>query len=206
MGKSGEAQFDKGLGRIASQKPRLSAFFGTLLVIFYPVFSYGKDRLDSGSLGVIIGFGSSHPGWGDTSASIETIDFAFRYESLPERAKGLRWYRSRRSFVLEAPLHVVRSPHDSFMLGVSFLSRWTFGGGGMKPYWLVGGGPVYSAATIRGMGAKINGSYQAGAGMEFTIDRRRYFVDVRYHHVSNGGIREPNMPLNSSKILFGIEL
>lgn len=206
MRNSGTAQLEGGLGRIESQKQQLLALIVALLVVFYPAYSYGTDRPGSSSLGVIIGSGSSHPGWGDTSERVKTIDFAFRYESLPERVKGLRWYKNRRSFVLEVPLHVVRSPYDSFMFGVSFLSRWTFDRDGIKPYVLVGGGPVYSIATIRGMGAKINGSYQAGAGLEFTIDRRRYFVDVRYHHISNGGVREPNIPLNSSKILFGIEL
>ncbi len=92
------------------------------------------------------------------------------------------------------------------MLGISFLSRWTFDRNGIKSYLLVGGGPVYSKASIKGMSAKINGSYQAGAGLEFVVNHRRYFIDVRYHHISNGGVREPNIPLNSSKILFGVEL
>jgi len=196
----------KYFGRVEGEKRFLFALLAILPAVFFLSSSHGADRPDSSSFGVIIGSGSSHPGWGDTAERVRTIDLAFRYESSPERVKGLQWYKNHHSYVIEVPLHVVRKPYSSFMFGASFLSRWTFDKNGVKPYLLVGGGPVYSMANIRGMGAKINGSYQAGAGLEFTINDRRYFIDIRYHHISNGGIKESNVPLNSSKILFGVEL
>jgi hypothetical protein len=33
-----------------------------------------------------------------------------------------------------------------------------------------------------------------------------YSIEARYHHVSNGGIKKPNEPLNSHKILFGFNI
>ena len=174
------------------------------MLALFSSYTYALESSEESSLGVIVGYGASHPGWGDTVEKIETIDYALRYESAPEKMKGRDWYKNRRTFIIEVPLHTVRHPYGSFMLGVSFLSRWTFERKNIKPYLLVGGGPVYSNANIKGMSSKINGSYQAGAGLEFAVNRRRYFIDIRYHHVSNGSIREPNIPLNSSKILFGM--
>lgn len=197
---------EKYFGRTACSNQLLATLLITLLGVSCSSYSYGADRPDRSPFGVVIGYGASHPGWGGTQERVETIDLALRYESPPEKVKGRRWYKNRHSLVIETPLNVVRGPYDSFMLGVSFLSRWTLERKNIKPYFLVGGGPVYSNANIKGMSSKINGSYQAGVGLEFTINRRRYFVDIRFHHISNGSIREPNVPLNSSKILFGLEL
>lgn len=186
---------------------RLVTLLTLLLATAYSSYSYATDRPDRNPWGVVIGYGASHPGWGDTEERVETIDLALRYETMPEKARGRLWYKSRRSIVIEAPIHLVGGPYDSFMLGLSFLSRWTFQKrGDVKPYLLVGGGPLFSNANIEGMSSDINGSYQAGAGLEFTINRRQYFVDIRYHHISNGSISKPNVPLNSSKILFGMTL
>ncbi len=201
MARSGRRPF-----AVVERKKQLPILFlVALLVFFFSPCSYAKERNDDSSFGAVIGYGASHPGWGATTEKIETIDIAFRYESSAERPRGLHWYKSRRSFVIEIPLHIVGSSYSSFMLGASFLSRWTFEGKIIKPYLLAGGGPVYSFANIRGMSSKINGSYQVGAGLEFIINSRRYFADIRYHHISNGSIREPNIPLNSSKILFGMD-
>lgn len=185
---------------------RVRVIFPIILLGLVSSFSCAAKKVGESSVGVVAGYGISHPSWGDTAEKVETIDVALRYESTPEKVKGLQWYKNRRSFIIEIPLHVVRAPYDSYMLGISFLSRLVFEGKKIKPYLLTGGGPVYSNANIEGMGSKINGSYQAGAGLEFTINRRRYFVEIRYHHISNGSIRKPNIPLNSSKILFGMDV
>lgn len=155
--------------------------------------------------GIVGGYGTSHPGWGDTDERVKTIDIAFRYEIASKAATGHSWYRNRHSVDIEFPVHFVRTPEHSYMTGVNFLSRWTFRMGGLlMPYLLLGGGPLYSNADIPDMSSKINGSYQAGIGFQFNAQKRQYTLDVRYHHISNGGLKKPNMPLNSSKILLGV--
>lgn len=208
MMKGGISQFEERFFRQAESQlrppPSFGLFLAALLIIFFSPDSHSTDSAGSASYGVGLGYGASRPGWGATTEKVETVDLVFRYESLPEGIKGYGWYKNQRSFLIEVPLHAVRSSYDSFMLGISFLSRWTFERNNMKPYVLVGGGPVYSIANVKGMSSNMNGSYQAGIGLEFTINSRRYFTDIRYHHISNGGTKEPNVPLNSSKILFGI--
>ena len=182
-----------------------AVLFTLLLATSFCSHSHGTNLADGNSLGLVLGYGTSHPGWGDTTERVETLDFAFRYENPSKKIGGRSWYRYRHSFTLETPLHLIIPSRGSFMFGISFLSRWAFQErDNMKPYLLIGGGPVYSFANIEGMSSKINGSYQGGMGLEFSVGGRQCFLDIRFHHVSNGGVRKPNVPLNSSKILFAI--
>jgi hypothetical protein len=92
------------------------------------------------------------------------------------------------------------------MIGINFLACYTFTSGNtMRPYVFGGGGPVYSFADIPGMGAELNGNYQFGLGLEYILDRNyNLLLELRYHHISNGGSEEPNVPLNSIKFLIGL--
>jgi len=55
------------------------------------------------------------------------------------------------------------------------------------------------------MGADFNGNYQFGVGLKYPWTARNSMLfELRYHHISNGGSEEPNEPLNSYKLLFGI--
>jgi len=89
---------------------------------------------------------------------------------------------------------------------MNFLASYTFTAGEqLRPYLFGGGGPVYNFADIPGMGARLNGNYQFGLGLDYRMNQGRSFLlEIRYHHISNGGSDDPNDPLNSCKLLFGI--
>lgn len=153
------------------------------------------------------GFGSSHPGWGDTRERVETLDLMLRYERPQPLLKGRDWYRNRRSIFIETAFHHLESPHEPPMFGLYFQSCWTFRPGEKaQPYFFAGGGPVYTHAEIPGTSSKLKGSYQAGIGMRIGLQTSELMIEYRYHHLSNGGIEEPNDPLNSDKLLFGLKL
>ncbi|MBU1986012.1 MAG: acyloxyacyl hydrolase [Proteobacteria bacterium] len=158
------------------------------------------------SWGVLGGYGQSFPGWGQTTQRVQTLDLVPRYNHLIFDDIGSGWYRCFHSLLLEVPLHLVVSPDVSSMIGMNFLATYTFTAGReMRPYLFGGGGPVYSFADIPGMGADLNGNYQFGVGLEYeTIPSHNLLFELRYHHISNAGSDEPNEPLNSCKLLFGI--
>lgn len=160
----------------------------------------------SDSWWVLGGYGQSVPGWGKTSERVETIDLAVRYNHVIFADLGSDWYRGYHSILLELPIHLVVSPDESAMVGVNFLAAYTFTADERwQPYIFGGGGPVYSFADIDGMGADLNGNYQFGVGLEYQLDnRQRLLVELRYHHISNAGSEDPNVPLNSGKFLVGI--
>ncbi|GBE11948.1 lipid A 3-O-deacylase [bacterium BMS3Bbin14] len=157
---------------------------------------------------LIGGYGQSIPGWGQTTQRVETIDLVYRYNHLIFDNIGSGWYRGFHSILIELPFHFVVSPDVSTMIGVNFLACYTFTASEQwRPYIFGGGGPVYSFADIPGMGADLNGNYQFGGGLEYKLNtKHKLLFEFRYHHISNAGRKEPNVPLNSCKVLMGITL
>jgi hypothetical protein len=155
---------------------------------------------------VLGGYGQSFPGWGQTTQRVETIDLVPRYNHVIFDDIGSGWYRGFHSILVEVPVHFVVSPDTSTMIGMNFLACYTFTADQtIHPYLFGGGGPVYSFADVPGMGAELNGNYQFGIGMEYEMAKSyNLLLEMRYHHISNGGSEEPNDPLNSCKLLVGV--
>lgn len=152
------------------------------------------------------GYGQSFPGWGQTTQRVETIDLIPRYNHRIFDNLGSGWYRGYHSVLLELPVSITLSPDVSSMVGVNFLAAYTFTADvHWQPYLFGGGGPVYSFADIPGMGAELNGNYQFGIGVKYPRDHiHQLLFELRYHHISNAGSKEPNEPLNSAKLLIGV--
>lgn len=186
-------------------KPACKIFVAGLLASISTILVAAEETISNWQL--LIGQGESHPGWGNTRERVETNDLILRYERPQHRVRGEGWYRNRRSLQIELPLHLLQRPDEPPMLGVYLNSCWTFlAHDTYQPYLLAGGGPLYSNAEIPGTSSKLKGSYQAGGGLKFNLRDIQLNLEYRYHHVSNGGIKEPNDPLNSSKLLLGVRL
>ena len=154
---------------------------------------------------VLAGYGTSHPGWGKTKIRVETIDLVLRYDHVLSKDIGSSWYQGYHSLLLELPAHLIVNPEVSTMIGANFLACYTFTDNDQYlPYIFAGGGPLYANADIPGMGSRWNGNYQFGAGLRYKINiRHEVMFEFRFHHVSNGGQKDPNDPLNSTKCLAG---
>ncbi|MEE4243496.1 MAG: acyloxyacyl hydrolase [Desulfopila sp.] len=154
---------------------------------------------------VLAGYGSSHPGLGETETRVETVDLVLRGSSVLIDEVGASWYRGYHSLMVELPFHFFTDREEVPMIGLNFLATYTFTSLSFgQPYVFAGGGPLYIDADIEGMGADWNGNYQFGAGVNFPLQNGRAFlVEARYHHVSNAGSSDPNIPLNSTKFLLG---
>lgn len=198
------------LKRSFADRHAVCCFFFVLLAVgtvFCPgTAAAAEEGPAEQSWAVLTGYGQSFPGWGQTTQRVETIDLVLRYKHVIFDDIGSGWYRGNHSVLVELPFHVVVSPDVSSMIGMNFLANYTFTAGGqMKPYLFGGGGPVYNFADIPGMGARLNGNYQFGLGLDYRMNRNHsVLMEFRYHHISNGGSKTPNDPLNSCKLLFGI--
>jgi len=154
---------------------------------------------------MVAGYGQSFPGWGQTTQRVETVDLIPRYNHrIFDMGSG--WYSGYHSVLLELPVSITVSSDVSSMVGVNFLAAYTFTANvHWQPYLFGGGGPVYSFADIPGMGAELNGNYQFGIGIKYPRDHiLQLLFELRYHHISNAGSKEPNEPLNSAKLLIGV--
>ena len=177
-----------------------------VLFVLIPVGGQAEEQPGSARWTLLGGYGITHTGLGKTKLWLETVDLVGRYERVLSSRLGASWYRGYHSLLVELPLHLVIQPSADPMIGLNFLAGWTFTHWPeLRPYVFIGGGPLYTGGDIPGMGARINGNYQVGAGLRFPLANRRQLVlEYRFHHVSNGGLEDPNDPLNSSKLLLGI--
>jgi len=166
-----------------------------------------SEQSSANSWYLLAGAGSSQPGWGDTKETVKTTDIILQHQRPQSKTRGKDWYLNRKSVLLEIPLTILREPDEPGMIGFTMNVNWTFiANRNVQPFILIGGGGVYTKAEIPGTSLRIKGSYQLGAGLNFKVGELDLSVQWRYHHLSNGGFKEPNDPLNSSKFLLGLKL
>ncbi len=165
----------------------------------------GPARADDSSWSVLGGYGATHVGMGLTREHVETGDIVLRYERVLVDDMGASWYKGRHDLLVELPASFLAADVPP-MIAVNFLASYFFSSfDEYEPYIFLGGGPVYIAADIPGMGSRLNGNYQTGMGVAFKTDKDYHLiVEYRFHHISNAGAASPNVPLNSSKLLVGI--
>lgn len=159
---------------------------------------------------ILLGGGSSIKGFGETDQDVRTVDVVWRHARvLQENTEG--WLKGNRELWIEAPFSFIISDTDSQdsndigMIGLNFLFAWVFPQTDLgQPYVLTGGGPVYVMADIDGVGSDLCGNYQAGCGLRFNAaEEHPINLELRYHHISNLGMADPNVPLNSIKLFVG---
>lgn len=161
----------------------------------------------------LLGAGTSIKGFGETDQDVQTVDIVFRHARVFfEKENG--WIRGKHEFWMEAPVSILvhdsdaNDSNDFGMVGLNFLAVWVFPETPIgSPYFMIGGGPQYILADIEGVGSDLCGNYQSGIGTKFKV-KKKYDVnlEVRYHHISNLGMAEPNVPINSVKIYLGATL
>lgn len=158
-------------------------------------------------LTLLSGYGISHRGFGETRTQVQTFDIIPRlgWFLSDELGKG-SWFQGRHQLLVELPYHLAVDHGARSMVGGYILGSWKFTGlTSLKPYIFAGGGPVYVDLGLPSMGARLNFSYQGGAGLQIPLTQATMLnLEYRYHHISNAGTATPNEPLNSSKILLGI--
>lgn len=92
---------------------------------------------------LMIGYGESPPGRGDTRERVETRDLILRQTRPNDSSHGQGWY------LLQCLLYLHCAPR-------------------YQPYLFAGGGPLYTQAEIPGTSSKLKGVYQAGLGVDST--------------------------------------
>ncbi len=152
------------------------------------------------------GYGFTHTNLGQTEVWVQTVFLTAGYERVLTNEHGSSWFKGYHSARVEVPFHYVISPDSGIMTGINFIALWHFTNllNDYQPYILAGGGPVYIDADIPGMSKDLNGTYMFGAGGEFDLGfSKKITLEYRFNHISNGGQKEPNVPLNSSRLMVG---
>ncbi len=73
-----------------------------------------------------------------------------------------------------------------------------------RPYLEGGVGIIYTDFQIKGQGLRINFNPQLGLGTEIKMNSdSTFFLTLRLHHISNGGIDDENRGINSFMCMLG---
>lgn len=179
------------------------------LIPFLALMALSTMAAGAGYLSVLAGPGESHRDWGETFLKVRTVDLIPRYGRVLTGDVLEGWYRFRHEMLVEMPLSLIVDPKTAPMAGLNVLACFSFPGlapaRGLTPYFQAGGGVVYVGTPLEGMGRRLNGNYQSGAGLRYAFRPGIVLsVEARLHHISNMGTADPNFPLNSTKFLGGI--
>ncbi len=161
----------------------------------------------TGEYGFLTGYGITHKYFGATRTQVQTWDVIARFGYFLSDEVGVgSWYQGRHELLVELPYHMAVDHGGRSMVGGYLLGSWKFTGPDtVAPYVFAGGGPLFVDLGLPTMGTRLCYSYQAGTGLHYFLDKKTALtMEYRYHHISNAGTAEPNEPLNSSKILFGL--
>ena len=131
------------------------------LQLFFVAFitsspGFAADNLDSpekssgNSWHLLVGAGSSHPGWGNTKEKVKTIDIILRHKRPQSKTRGKSWYLNRKSVLIEVPLSLLREPEEPAMIGFTMNVNWNFiAYQQVQPYIFIGGGMSILALKYR---------------------------------------------------------
>ncbi len=177
----------------------------TALVLIIPLAANAAKVGDSKWV-ALGGYGFTHTNLGRTKVWVETAFLALGYERVASEEFGPSLLKGYYSVRVEVPVHYIIAPHNGLMTGINFIGLWTLTDVSKeyKPYFLAGGGPVYIGPDIPGMSKHLNGTYMFGMGVDLDAGlSRKIKLEYRFNHISNGGQKEPNVPLNSSRLMVG---
>jgi lipid A 3-O-deacylase len=183
----------------------------SMIILFLSCGAYAAENdavtTSPGEFALLSGYGITHRGYGATRTQVQTFDLLIRYGHFlsDEVGKG-HWYQGRHEVLLELPWHLAVDHDGRSMVGGTILGSWKFTGAErFTPYFFAGGGILYVDLGLPTMGSKLNGTYQAGGGIQHFFRKNMAFIgEYRYHHISNLNTSSPNEPLNSSKFLIGL--
>lgn len=110
-------------------------------------------------------------------------------------------------FKVEAAAGMAFSPHGRALLSTNMLALYRLSGWkrwGLEPYAEAGVGLLYSDFQLKKQGLRLNFNPVIGLGAELTHNQhQRWFIAVRLHHLSNGGLHHDNHGLNSVVLQLG---
>ncbi|HEY6769087.1 MAG TPA: acyloxyacyl hydrolase [Candidatus Sulfotelmatobacter sp.] len=105
------------------------------------------------------------------------------------------------------PLFVVRQPLNT-AYGVSFnplVLKWNFEHHGrLSPYFELSGGALFTSHNVPSYTNDVNFTPSAALGTHILGEKYNWSLEVRYLHISNAGLSDPNPGLNTVQVRLGI--
>ena len=131
-----------------------------------------------------------------------------RYGWILTQPHGPGFLKGRFEYAVDAvPVFLVFQPgNTAYGAGVNPLNlKWLFATrGDVVPYFELSGGTLFTSHEVPPGTSTVNFTSGATVGVHFLGEERNWSLEVRYMHISNAGLTNPNPGVNTVQVRVGI--
>jgi len=169
--------------------------------------TWAQARVEDGGHEVQLWTGGGYSVPGGTS-STGVWNLGLRYGWILTRPHGPGFLKGRFEYALDAvPAFVVFQPaNTAYGVGFNPLNlKWNFATRGrVVPYLELSVGTLFTSHDVPTGTDRVNFTSSAALGAHFLGESRNWSVEVRYMHISNAGLSDPNPGINTVQVRLGI--
>jgi lipid A 3-O-deacylase len=179
----------------------------TFAVLLLSSVAWAQMRPEDGGreIQVWTGGGPSVPG-GTSDTSVWNV--VVRYGWILTRPHGPGILKGRFEYAVDlVPVFMVFQRYNTaYGAGFNPLGlKWDFAARGrIEPYLELGGGTLFTNHQVPIGTSAVNFTPSAALGMHVLDDKYAFSVEVRYLHISNAGLSDPNPGINTVEVRVGV--
>ncbi len=178
-----------------------------IVLLFCASLSLAQARVEDGGHEIQLWTGGGYSVPGGTSDT-GVWNAGLRYGWILTRPHGPGFLKGRFEYALDAvPLFMVFQPaNTAFGAGFNPLNlKWNFATRGrVVPYLELSGGTLFTNHDVPAGTGRVNFTSSAALGAHFLGEARNWSVELRYMHISNAGLSDPNPGINTVQVRLGI--
>jgi hypothetical protein len=169
--------------------------------------TWAQARVEDGGHEVQLWTGGGYSVPGGT-ANTGVWNLGLRYGWILTRPHGPGFLKGRFEYALDAvPAFVVfQAANTAYGVGFNPLNlKWNFATRGrVVPFLELSGGTLFTSHDVPTGTDRVNFTSSAALGAHFLGESRNWSVEVRYMHISNAGLSDPNPGINTVQVRLGI--
>ena len=175
--------------------------------MFASSLAWAQTRIEDGGHEIQFWTGGGHS-VSDGTSNIGVWNAGLRYGWVLTRPHGPGFLKGRFEYALDAiPAFLVFQPaNTAYGIGFNPLNlKWNFATRGrIVPYLELSGGTLFTNHDVPYGTDRVNFTSSAALGTHFLGDARNWSVELRYMHISNAGLSDPNPGINTIQVRLGI--
>jgi len=176
-----------------------------LLCVSLPAFAQERPTAGNNELGIFVSGG--HGTTGSTSGT-GIFSFGLRYGWVLTNSHGPGPLRGRFEYAVDAvPATLVLQRNNTFGTGIDpVVLKWDFERHGRwAPYMEIDGGLLFTTDQVPPGISNVNFTPGAAFGLQIFGRHWNPLIAVRYMHISNAGLSEPNPGINTVQLMLGLQ-
>ena len=168
--------------------------------------SLAQDRPASGVHEVAFWIGGGHGTTGSTSDT-GILNAGLRYGWVLTDPHGPGPLRGTFEYAVDAvPLYMIFQSSNAYGAGINpLVVKWNFDSHSrIAPHLELNGGTLFTTRDVPPGTSHVNFTSGAALGLRFGSTRWNPILTVRYMHISNAGLSEPNPGINTVQVSLGL--